>query len=103
MMLNGGILNGARILKEETVQLMISTHLETGDNDMGLGFGLLSAKTESTLPRSVGSYTWGGFFTTTFWIDPQEELIAILMLQMYPFEDWDIQSKFEAHLYDFSR
>ena len=100
MMLNKGQLNGARILKPETVNLMTQTHLKTGDNDMGLGFGLLSAKTESTLPRSIGSYTWGGFFTTTFWIDPQKELVAILMLQMYPFEDWEIQEEFEAGVYE---
>lgn len=103
MMLQRGELNGALILKPETVNLITSTHLETGDNDMGLGFGLLSAKTTSELARSVGSYSWGGFFTTTFWIDPREELIAILMLQMYPFEDWDIQEVFEDTVYNLAK
>lgn len=103
MMLQKGTLNGVRILKPETVDLITSTHLETGDNDMGLGFGLLSAKTETDLSRSVGSYTWGGFFTTTFWIDPAEEVIAILMLQMYPFTDWDIQEIFEDTVYNLVR
>jgi len=100
MMLNKGELNGARILKLETIDLMTSTHLETGDDDMGLGIGVLSAKTTSTQARSVGSYNWGGFFATTFWVDPQEELIAILLLQMYPFEQWDIQTKFEDLIYE---
>ncbi|MCP3928000.1 MAG: beta-lactamase family protein [Bacteroidetes bacterium] len=99
MMLQKGQLNGEKILAPETVELISSTHLETGDNDMGLGFGLLSAKTEVDLARSVGSISWGGFFTTTFWIDPAEEVIAILMLQMYPFDHWDIQKDFENEIY----
>jgi len=99
MMLQKGELNGIRFLKPETVDLIASTHLETGDNDMGLGFGLLSAKTEVDLARSVGSITWGGFFTTTFWVDPAEEVIGILMLQMYPFDHWDIQKDFENAIY----
>lgn len=99
MMLQNGELNGVRLLKPETVKLISSTHLETGDNDMGLGFGLLSDKTEVDLARSVGSITWGGFFTTTFWIDPAEQVIGILMLQMYPFEYWDIQKDFEDAIY----
>jgi CubicO group peptidase (beta-lactamase class C family) len=100
MMLQKGELNGVQILKPETVELIASTHLETGDNDMGLGFGLLSEKTEVDLARSVGSITWGGFFTTTFWIDPKEEVIAILMLQMYPFDHWEIQTDFENTIYE---
>ncbi|HKK80107.1 MAG TPA: hypothetical protein VJ933_10775, partial [Phaeodactylibacter sp.] len=95
-----GTLNGVQVLKPETVDLITSTQLETGDNDMGLGFGLLSAKTNTASARSVGSYSWGGFFATTFWVDPAEELIAILMLQMYPFEDWDIQEVFEDTIYE---
>lgn len=55
----------------------------------------------TTKARSIGSYSWGGFFTTTFWIDPEEELIAILMLQIYPFEDWDIVEGFENLIYEF--
>ncbi len=99
MMLNNGELNGVRILKPETVKLMTSTHLETGDDDMGLGLGVLSAKTTSKQARSVGSFNWGGFFATTFWVDPQEEIVAILLLQMYPYSHWDIQTKFEDLTY----
>lgn len=99
MILNKGELNGVRLLKAETVDLIASTHLETGDEDMGLGFGLLSDKTTSTLARSIGSISWGGFFTTTFWIDPASEVIGILLLQMYPFEYWDIQKDFEETIY----
>lgn len=101
MLLNKGSLNGVRVLEEETVELMTTTHLETGDEDMGLGVGILSAKTASeNKARSIGSYSWGGFFTTTFWIDPKEDLIAILLLQLYPFDDWAIQGLFEDIIYE---
>jgi CubicO group peptidase (beta-lactamase class C family) len=99
MILDKGMAKGAQILKPETIDLISSTHLETGDNNMGLGFGVLSNKNESELARSIGSITWGGFFSTTFWIDPQEEVIAILMLQMYPFDYWEIQKDFEDSIY----
>jgi CubicO group peptidase (beta-lactamase class C family) len=68
-------------------------------NDMGLGLGILSAKTEVTNARSVGSYTWSGFFTTTFWIDREKDVIAILMLQMYLFEHLQINEVFETTVY----
>ena len=102
MLLNGGTLNGQQILKSETIKLMTSSHLESGEDDMGLGFGIMSDKTEETTKaRSIGSYSWGGFFTTTFWIDPKEELVAVLMLQLYPFEDWDFVESFENLIYEF--
>ena len=101
MLLNGGTLNGHRILETETVDLMTRAHLESGEEDMGLGFGIMSSKSATTKrARSLGSYSWGGFFHTTFWIDPEEELIAILLLQMYPFGDWEIVEEFEALIYE---
>lgn len=100
MLLNRGEWDGTRILKPGTVDLMTSTHLETGDYDMGLGFSVLSEKTTTTDPRSAGSFSGGGFFTTSFWIDPQKDLIGILFLQMYPFDDWGIQSDFERVVYE---
>ena len=101
MLLNGGTLGGHQILEAETVDLMTRTHLESGEEDLGLGFGIRSSKSGSgKRARSIGSYSWGGFFTTTFWIDPAEELIAILLLQMYPFDDWEIVEEFEALIYE---
>lgn len=99
MMLEKGTFNGKQLLMPETVELMTSTHLETGDNDMGLGLGLLSDKSNTHLARKIGSYTWGGFFTTLFWVDPLSDVIAILLLQMYPFDYWEIQTTFEETVY----
>ncbi len=99
MLLNGGVVNGLRLLQPETVDMITSTQFEMGDEDMGLGVSILSAKTDTDQARSVGSFSGGGFFTTSFWVDPQEKIIAILFLQMYPFEDWDLQKTFEDIIY----
>jgi len=100
MMINKGVLDGVRILKRKTVDLIASTHLETGDEDMGLGFSYLSAKTHDKRARSVGTYSGGGFFATQFLIDPQADIVAILMLQLYPFDHWDLFEELEIAIYE---
>jgi len=101
MLLNGGELGGARLLAPPTIALMTSDHLtpETRRSpstpalfgalaptpEFGLGFGLgFAVRTHSgrnPLPGSVGDFSWSGVTGTYFWIDPQQELIAILMMQ----------------------
>ncbi len=97
MMLNGGELNGVRILGRKTVDLIRSNHLPDGlfvDDDQyigfGLGFGVVLNMVGSGGMVSEGTYSWGGAASTIFWIDPQEELIGILMTQLFgeaPFHD----------------
>ena len=86
MLLNGGELEGTRILKKETVELMRYPH---HDNWFGLGFAVVTDKEEPTddkepsdTPESIGSYSWGGAAGTIFWIDPEKELIGLLMTQI---------------------
>ena len=96
MLLNGGELEGVRILKKETVELMRYPH---HDGWFGLGFSVVNDKksedfddADSTdkdegkelkdTPESVGSYSWGGAAGTLFWIDPEKELIGLLMTQV---------------------
>ena len=74
--------------------------LETGDYDMGLGFSVLSEKTVTNDARSAGSYSGGGYFSTAYWIDPETDIIALLFLQLYPFNDYDIHKKFEDIVYE---
>jgi CubicO group peptidase (beta-lactamase class C family) len=90
MLANGGSLGGVRLLGRKTVELMTADHLGTitGAPDMllpGYGFGLGFAVRTSTglaaTPGSVGQYYWGGMGGTTFWVDPAEQLIAVLMMQ----------------------
>lgn len=87
MLLNGGELDGVRLLSPKTVDFMTSDHLGTipGSTYPGYGFGLgFSVRTSSginDMPGSVGEYLWGGAQGTWFWIDPKENLIAIFMSQ----------------------
>jgi len=92
MMLNGGEINGVRLLSPKTVELMTHNHLESkvdqGDLYLpgpGYGFGLgFAVRLETGISYDAGSegdYRWGGWAGTGFWIDPQEELIAIFMMQ----------------------
>ena len=87
MLLNGGELDGARILGKKTVELMRYPH---HDDWFGLGFAVVTHKDPPNTLESVGNFSWGGAAATTFWIDPQEELIGVLMTQLlnnrFPFQ-----------------
>ncbi len=87
MLLNGGELDGVRILGKKTVELMRYPH----HNDrFGLGFAVVTDRQPPNILESIGNFSWGGAAATTFWIDPQEELIGLLMTQLrnnrYPFQ-----------------
>ncbi len=86
MMLNGGQLNGVRLLSRKSVELMSQNHVE-GKREAagyGLGFGVYSEPRHLTELGSLGSYYWGGFYYTAFVIDPKEDLVAIFMGQLHP-------------------
>jgi CubicO group peptidase (beta-lactamase class C family) len=89
MLLNGGELDGVRLLSPKTINLMISNH--SGDSNIyvrgpgygfGLGFGVLNEPGKARDPLTPGTFTWGGAWGTVFWIDPVEEMIGIMMTQI---------------------
>ena len=89
MLLNGGELDGVRLLSPKTVNLMISNH--SGDHDVyirgpgytfGLGFGLVSDAGTARDPLTPGTFSWGGAWGTIFWVDPVENMIGIMMTQI---------------------
>tara|TARA_B100000809_G_C15097712_1_gene515662 strand:+ start:535 stop:1905 length:1371 start_codon:yes stop_codon:yes gene_type:complete len=91
MMLNGGILDGARILSPKTVELMTMNHLGSasngfGERGVGFGLGFLLALDQGKIGElgSAGEYSWGGAAGTGFWIDPTEQLIGVFMVQSLP-------------------
>jgi CubicO group peptidase (beta-lactamase class C family) len=96
MMLNGGELDGERLLSRTTVELMTTNHIspDLGNGyGFGFGFGVHLDRAKSASITSVGEYNWGGFFNTRFWVDPKEKMIGLVMTQMYPKGDLDLAEK----------
>jgi CubicO group peptidase (beta-lactamase class C family) len=90
MLLNGGTLDGCRFLSRKTVELMTADHLGpiTGAPDLllpghgfGLGFAVRLHAGIAYVPGSIGQYFWGGLAGTTFWVDPAEQLFALMLIQ----------------------
>ena len=108
MLLNGGEIDGVRLLSPKTVELMTADHTGTlfadARNDRaGLGFGLGFEVTEdlglSGRHGSLGAYGWGGAYHTTYWVDPSEKLVALLMTQLLPAGGSDLHARFRALVY----
>ena len=111
MFLNGGQLDGARLLSRKSIELMSSNHLgdlsvwtyvppgavgNLGDK-FGLGFGVRSETGMNEL-GSVGEYMWAGIFNTRFWIDPKEQMSIVMMGQLIP-RNPEIEAKLHAAVY----
>lgn len=92
MMINMGSANGKLFLSPKTVEIM--TMNQVGDlyqapgQGFGFGFGVATNLADSKGLGSVGTYYWGGAFSTYFFIDPEEDLIAILMTQLQPYSNY---------------
>ena len=85
-MLDGGMLNGERILGSRTVDFMASNHLTeeqifSSATGFGLGFAVVNDKGQLGFPFSEDTFYWGGAAATTFWIDPEEDLVVVGMTQ----------------------
>ena len=109
MLLNNGELNGVRILSEASVKLMSRNHLNLDDPDAasfgvsGLGFGLTVGVLEDAGQAGMfgpdGQYFWGGAASTTFWIDPETKITAVLMTQFMPSDKYPLREDLRALLY----
>jgi CubicO group peptidase (beta-lactamase class C family) len=104
MLLNGGEYNGQRLLGRMTVNMMITNQIGAGKPvyirgdgyGFGLGFGVLTNPARAADALSIGTFTWGGANGTLFWIDPQEDLIGILMIQINPYTHFNIRPLFSV-------
>ncbi len=107
MLLGGGELDGVRLLSNETIKQMTTNQIGElsilfpvhGDR-FGYGFGIHSPGSQMSNGASPGTYSWGGVFHTYFWVDPEHEVIGVLMTQLFPFQHLSLWGDFQQHVYD---
>lgn len=117
MLLNGGELDGVRLLSRKTIELMTMNHLPCGQDltqlalpggfsesayagvGFGLGFSVMLDPARTQIVGSVGEYAWGGAASTAFWIDPVEDLIVIFMTQLMPSSAYPIRRELRTLTY----
>lgn len=91
MLLNGGEYNGTRLLAHNTVRMMTMNQIGdlfvnvTGptENKFGFGFSIITEAGSRLTPSQTGTYSWGGVFSTSYFVDPKEEMIVLLYRQMW--------------------
>ncbi|MEQ8473585.1 MAG: serine hydrolase domain-containing protein [Marinoscillum sp.] len=110
MLLNKGTYNGATVLKPETIELMATNHLPEVEDSLWLpskgqvGFGIDFAvrvappKSTSENMGEVGEFFWDGAASTLFWVDPKNELTAVLFVQTFPFQG-EVHKQFRDAVY----
>jgi len=117
MLLNNGMFKDQQILSKKTIDLMTSNHL-AGNKDLissshadtasettlagvgfGLGFQILINPAKNQINSSIGEYGWGGAASTTFWIDPSENLITIFLTQLIPSTTYNIRRELRTLVY----
>lgn len=103
MLLNGGELDGARLLSPKTVELMHANHTGTsftgGTEAFGLGFWVLDDLGAYGELGTEGSYGWGSAYYPQYLVDPQERLVAFFLTQLRPAEDLDLNERFKVLIY----
>jgi CubicO group peptidase (beta-lactamase class C family) len=116
MLLNGGELDGARIISPKTLRLMRTNHLP-GNADLtemssslfseannagtgfGLGFAMVIDPAKTLIPSSLGEYYWGGAYSTAFFVDPVERITMVFMTQVYPSSTYPIRRQLKTLIY----
>jgi CubicO group peptidase (beta-lactamase class C family) len=114
LMLNGGELDGVRLLGRKTVALMTSNHLPGDLADMGqprfsessytgigfgLGFSVMLDPAKAQVLGTPGEYAWGGAASTAFWIDPVEDMAVVMMTQLLPSSAWPVRRQLRVLTY----
>jgi CubicO group peptidase (beta-lactamase class C family) len=117
MLLNGGRLDGTRVLGRRTIEFMTTNHLpgggQLGDFALpgsygeagteGVGFGLTMAvsigERETQIVGTRGDYYWGGAASTAFWVDPTEDLAVVFMTQLIPSGSFDFRGQLKSIIY----
>ena len=116
MLLNGGELDGRRIIGRKTLEYMTINHLPEGKtlNELGqslfseavmegmgfgLGFSTLVDPARNGAVSSGGEFAWGGAASTAFWVDPAEEITCVFMTQLMPSRSYPLRRELKATVY----
>lgn len=116
MCLNGGVLDGVRLVSPKTIELMTMNHLPGGSDlatmsrslfseatnagtGFGLGFAITTDVARTLVPGSVGEYYWGGMFSTAFFVDPVERIHMVFMTQFTPSMRYPIRRELKTLIY----
>ncbi len=99
LFLNKGEFNGVRLLSRKTVELMMTEQFPALNINYGLAFGLETEDNDHRSVFSLGSFSWGGAFATTYWADPKERLIGLIYTNVYGNPYWQISEKFKSMTY----
>jgi CubicO group peptidase (beta-lactamase class C family) len=101
MLLNGGQLDGVRYLAPSTVKFMTVNHVGTlyGSDGFGLGFSIRQNLGTSPLPGSIGEFGWGGAYHSTYWVDPQEDMVVTYMTNLNNTGGVDDHQRIRALIY----
>ena len=116
MLLNGGELDGARIVSPHTLKLMTANHIPGGHDltqvskslfseadyagmGFGLGFASVLDAASTMVPGNAGEFFWGGMFSTAFFVDPVDDVIMIFMTQLMPSSSYPVRREIKTMLY----
>ncbi len=102
MLLNGGEYNGTRLLSRNTVRMMTTNQIgdiNFGDTKFGLGFQLVTEESAGKSPPNPGTFSWGGAFATSYWVDPKEKMAIVFYRQLYNTSHGDLADKFKVMAY----
>jgi CubicO group peptidase (beta-lactamase class C family) len=116
MLANGGELDGVRLLGSRTLRYMATNHLPGGADletfgrqlfaettfsgvGFGLGFAVVASPAANKVLSSMGEFNWGGAASTTFWVDPAEEITGLMLTQLLPSSTYPLRSQLRQLVY----
>jgi len=103
MLLNNGVYNGKRLLSRNTVRIMTQNQIGDlsirGDDKFGLGFQVIVEKGSGRTLSQAGTFSWGGAFATSYWVDPKEKLVFLFYRQLQGTTHADLPEKFRSLTY----
>ena len=102
MLLNNGVYNGKRIISRNAVRMMTMNQigdLSRGDDKFGLGFQVVTERGSARTPAQAGTFSWGGAFATSYWVDPKEKIVMLFYRQLQNTTKGEVVEKFRALAY----